>query len=196
MAKIDDLISELEYRIRQLKIEYDIFLAGGKNTPPLNLRSKLESLIQQILDTRGISYAQKFKFNTMVARYTAYKELWRKRLQEKEEKGILRAEEDLKEMMGLPANTSARQDTDQYSLVTDDPSRHYNDVKDFYRYMQETSQRLGQSDFSMNFDKFFDFLQVKTSQLKAKYDCRAVEFQARIDESDGKLKFSAKVRHK
>ncbi|MBN2431184.1 MAG: hypothetical protein JXQ27_06895 [Acidobacteria bacterium] len=196
MTKTDDLINELEYRIRQLKIEYDIFLVGGKNTPPLNLRNKLESLIQQILDSRNISYSQKFKFNTLVARYTAHKELWRKKLQEKEEKGILRSEEELGELLGAPAEAPVQEDANQYTFITTDPSRHYDSVKEFYQFMQQTSQRLGQKDFNMNFDKFFDFIQVKTAQLKEKYSCRAVEFQARVNEEEGKLKFSARVRHK
>jgi len=196
MSKTEDLINELEYRIRQLKIEYDIFLVGGKNTPPLNLRSKLESLIQQILDSRNISYAQKFKFNTLVARYTAYKELWRKKLQEKEEKGILRSEEELGELLGVPADNPAQASDNQYTFVTEDPSNHYDSVKDFYQFMQDTSRRLGQQDFNMNFDRFFDFIQVKTAQLKEKYSCRTVEFQARVNEEEGKLKFSARVRHK
>jgi len=196
MDQIEELVNELEKKIRQLKVEYDIFIVGGKNVPPVHLKNSVDSLIQRLLDTKGFSYAQKFKYNTLIARYYAYKEVWRKKIQDKEEKGVLREEKELKELQAPTPEAIAKRDQNQYVFVTDDPAKNVDMVKEFYTYMQHTHERVGQQSFEMDFDKFFHFLEVKTTQLKQKYKCDAVEFRARVDSAEKKVKFSAKIKQK
>jgi hypothetical protein len=84
-AAIDKQIGKLEDDIRRLKIEFDIFFNGAAKRAPLEARARLESQIKRLLDNRGLSYAQRYKLNSAVARFTSYRELWRRTLRAKGE---------------------------------------------------------------------------------------------------------------
>ena len=49
----------------------------------LESRARLESFIKRIADNRNLSYAQRYYFNTLVSRFTSYRELWRRTLRAK-----------------------------------------------------------------------------------------------------------------
>jgi hypothetical protein len=82
---IDKQLGKLEDDVRRLKIEFDIFFNGAAKRPPLEARARLESQIKRMLDNRGLSYAQRYKLNSIVGRYTSYRELWRRTLRMKGE---------------------------------------------------------------------------------------------------------------
>ena len=46
----------------------------------------------------------------------------------------------------------------------------------------------------MDIAKFHIFLRNKTSEIKTKTNCKAVEFQVQLDLAEGKVKFSAKTK--
>ena len=79
-AAIDKQISRLEDDIRKLKIDFDIYFNGATKRPPLEARARLESTIKRVSDNRHISYAQRYQLNTIVSRFTSYRELWRRTL--------------------------------------------------------------------------------------------------------------------
>lgn len=82
-ADIDQQLARMEEDIRRLKIDFDIYFNGATKRPPLEARARLDSYIKRIADNRGLSYAQRYHFNTLVARFTSYRELWRRNLKAK-----------------------------------------------------------------------------------------------------------------
>ena len=82
-AEIDQSLARLEDDIRKLKIDFDIYFNGGTKRPPLEARARLDAMIKRLADNRGLSYAQRYYFNTLVARFTSYRELWRRTLKAK-----------------------------------------------------------------------------------------------------------------
>jgi len=82
---IDQQIARLEEDIRKLKIDFDIYFNGGAKRPPLEARARLESNIKRISDDRNLTYAQRYQFNTVISRFTSYRELWRRLLKAKGE---------------------------------------------------------------------------------------------------------------
>src|SRR4051794_38408904 len=87
-AEIDLQLSRLEDDIRKLKIDFDIYFNGATKRPPLQARARLDSMIKRIADNRKLSYAQRYYFNTLVARFTSYRELWRRALKTRGEELI------------------------------------------------------------------------------------------------------------
>lgn len=79
-ASVEQEIARLEDAIRKLKIDFDIYFNGAAKRPPLEARARLESNIKRIADDRGLTYAQRYKLTTLVSRFTAYRELWRRSL--------------------------------------------------------------------------------------------------------------------
>jgi len=82
-VEIDHQLGRLEDDIRKLKIDFDIYFNGGSKRPPLEARARLESIIKRIADNRNLTYAQRYYYNTLVARFTSYRELWRRTLKAK-----------------------------------------------------------------------------------------------------------------
>jgi hypothetical protein len=79
-VEIDQQLGRLEDDIRKLKIEFDIYFNGGTKRPPLESRARLDANVRRIADDRNLSYAQRYHFNSLVARFTSYRELWRRTL--------------------------------------------------------------------------------------------------------------------
>jgi hypothetical protein len=87
-ADIDQQLARMEDDIRKLKIDFDIYLNGANKRPPLEARARLEAYIKRIADNRNLSYAQRYYFNTLVSRFTSYRELWRRTLKSKGEEFV------------------------------------------------------------------------------------------------------------
>jgi hypothetical protein len=75
---IDMQLAKLEEDIRRLKIEFDIFFNGGQKRPPLEFRGRVEAALKRISDDRNLTFAQRYLFNSLMSRYTSYRELWRR----------------------------------------------------------------------------------------------------------------------
>lgn len=85
VSDVDQQLGRLEDDIRKLKIDFDIFFNGASKRPPLEARARLESVIKRVADNRNLTYAQRYQLNMLVARFTSYRELWRRTLKAKGE---------------------------------------------------------------------------------------------------------------
>ena len=91
MATIDEELGQLERDIRQLKIEYDAFFGGGRKRPPTEIEWRCDLLVKRYSERGGeLKYGQRFRFNNLAQTYAKYKEIFRKRLAQREEGKIER----------------------------------------------------------------------------------------------------------
>src|SRR5580658_3651414 len=83
---IEEDIAQLEKDIRQMKIEYEQYFGGGKVRPPTEIEWRVDSMLKRYSD-RGanMSYSQRFQYGNLVQMYTKYRDMFRKRLKQKEE---------------------------------------------------------------------------------------------------------------
>ena len=79
-AAFDKQLARLEDDVRKLKVDFDIYFNGSANRPPLEARARLEAFIRRLSDSRTMSYVQRYQLSTLVARYSSYRELWRRSL--------------------------------------------------------------------------------------------------------------------
>lgn len=80
VGTIEQQIGKLEEDIRKLKIDFDIYFNGAVKRPPLEARARLESQIKRMTDNRKLTFAQRYQLNGLLARYTSYREVWRRTL--------------------------------------------------------------------------------------------------------------------
>ena len=80
LGTIEQQIAKLEEDIRKLKIDFDIYFNGSVKRPPLEARARLESQIKRMTDNRRLTFAQRYQLNTLLARFTSYREIWRRTL--------------------------------------------------------------------------------------------------------------------
>src|SRR6202795_5266536 len=91
MATIDEELGQLERDIRQLKIEYDQFFGGGRKRPPTEIEWRIELLVKRYAERGGdLKYGQRFRINNLTQTYAKYKDIFRKKTQQKEEGKIQR----------------------------------------------------------------------------------------------------------
>ena len=79
-ANLEKQLVRLEEEIRKLKIDFDIYLNGATKRPPLEARARLESQIKRMMDNRSMSFQQRYQLNSLVSKFTSYRELWRRAL--------------------------------------------------------------------------------------------------------------------
>src|SRR5262249_35070303 len=86
MATIDEELGQLERDIRQLKIEYDQYFGGGRKRPPTEIEWRIELIIKRYGERSGeLKFGQRFRYNNLTQTYAKYKDIFRKRTQQKEE---------------------------------------------------------------------------------------------------------------
>ena len=80
MDELEEQIEKLDDDVRRLKIEFDIYFNGGTKAPPHQSRASLEARIKRLNGNRDLSFARRYRLNSLISKYTAYRELWRRRL--------------------------------------------------------------------------------------------------------------------
>lgn len=85
LVEIDQTLKRLEEDIRKLKIDYGIFFNGGLKRAPHEARGRVEAIIKRLADDRNLNYAQRYQFNSVVASFNVYRDLWRRQLKKKGE---------------------------------------------------------------------------------------------------------------
>lgn len=86
-SPLDAEFGLLETELRKLESEYNMFFAGRLPRPPWATRSAVQSAIkrlERIVHTKGL-YAERFRFQTIQARYATFVELWDRGLRAREE---------------------------------------------------------------------------------------------------------------
>ena len=81
----DEQLTRLEDDIRRLRVEFDIFFNGGAKRPPYDTKGRVETLLKRLGDDRTLTYAQRYRYNSLAARYNAFRDLWRRTMQGREE---------------------------------------------------------------------------------------------------------------
>src|SRR5207344_2964879 len=84
MPLAEDL-EAIEKQIRQLQIEWDKFFGGIEKKPPTDLKSRLEGIIRRHANAEIRNSTERFRYQTMVAKYNTLSELWGKKLRAREE---------------------------------------------------------------------------------------------------------------
>ncbi|MEO6390440.1 MAG: hypothetical protein ABIP75_01230, partial [Pyrinomonadaceae bacterium] len=82
---VDQQMARLEVDIRRLKVEFDIFFNGGVKHPPYETRNRVETTFARLGDDRTLTYAQRYKYNSLASRFASFRDMWRRSMQSKEE---------------------------------------------------------------------------------------------------------------
>ncbi len=198
MATIDEDLSQLERDIRALKIEYEQYFGGGRSRPPSDTEWRIELVIKRYADrTAEINFAQRFRYNNLAQTYAKYREIFRKRMRQREEGTVQRhygaaakaiEEERAREEKSQP---EAARPTTLAVVTSEDLERESNKVKELYQAYLNAKQNAGQNTSQVTFAHFQDFVRRKTQELKKSKDTQ-VEYIVAVEGDQVRLK--ARVR--
>ncbi|MEK6285710.1 MAG: MXAN_5187 C-terminal domain-containing protein [Acidobacteriota bacterium] len=178
-SPIDQDLDRLEYEIRRLKVEYDIYFNGGTLRPPIDTKGRVETAIKRIYDMRGLSFGQRFRYNSLVARYNVMRELWRRHTQSREESGRPPTPEAL---------TALRE---QVAVIRcHDPQLEPEKVSELYDQLVAAKRKCGEKIGVLSLEVFTQFLTSRAEHIKDNLATDAVDFVVGVD--NGRVKFAAR----
>lgn len=178
-SPIDQDLDRLEYEIRRLKVEYDIYFNGGTLRPPVDTKGRVETAIKRIYDMRGMSFGQRFRYNSLVARYNVMRELWRRQTQDREESGRRPAVE---------VQTAAREHVT--SIRCRDPKVEPEKVSELYDHLIAAKRECGERLGALSLEVFRQFIISRAEYIKDHLATDAVDFIVGVD--NGHVKFAVR----
>lgn len=208
MATIDEELGQLERDIRQLKIEYDQYFGGGRKRPPTEIEWRIELIIKRYAERGGeLKFGQRFRYNNLTQTYAKYKDIFRKRLQQKEEgrsqrhfgaaaKAIEaeRAKHAPAPSAEAPAANGAPTAAPPaaFRVVCSEPDREPEKVDQLYQAFLQAKAQAGEETGKLSPAGFKEFVRKKTKDLQATQKCRDVEYVVEV--VDGQVKLKALVK--
>ena len=182
---IEEQLARLEEDIRRLKIEFDVYFNGASKRPPYDTKNRVETIIKRLLDDRTLTYAERFHYNSLASRFNAFRELWRRTMQGREEgrDPVATARAMSKLERSVPFNRS--------TFACEDAHKDVTTVKSLYDSLLEAKRRCGESTVDFSFPRFHRLIASKADTLKERLGCARVLFS--VDVEDGHVSFKAKA---
>ena len=193
----------LDAALRKLEAEYNMYFAGRSPRPPIESRKRVEQLVTRLDRMYIQNYADRFRFNTLQARFSTFTELWDRGLKSREEGRhgpFVPPRRD--EPPPAPAKTGEPAgDTGEPALKTGQPARRGgSNVESFkdpanekeklqHLYDQLVEARRSVGEEAVPFTKFTDLVQSQVQRLQEKGNSE-VAFKVAV--KDGKVSFTAK----
>jgi hypothetical protein len=198
ITTVDDELAQFERDIRQLKVEYDQYFGGGRKRPPTEIEWRIELTIKRYAERSGeLKFGQRFRFNNMTQTYAKYKDIFRKRLQQKEEGKVQRhfgaaakeieAERARKqaEITDKEAKQAARTG---FRISCAEPEMEADKIAKLYEVFLHAKQAVGEDTAKLTRSSFNEFLLKKTKDLQKQKNCHEVEYVVEVVEGHVKLK--------
>ncbi len=184
---IDDQLVRLEDDVRKLKVEFDVYFNGGGKRPPYDAKNRVDTQIKRLADERKFTFAQRYHYNAIVARYTAFRDLWRRTMQDREEG---------RGSAALRASISARRkengpETAPATFVCGDARADVPTVQSLYDTLVQAKRACGERVDDFSFAQFHRLLAEKTEALKERLGCERVRYSVQME--GGRVQFKAKA---
>ncbi len=218
MATIDEELGQLERDIRQLKIEYDQYFGGGRKRPPTEIEWRIELVVKRYSERGGeLKYGQRFRYNNLTQTYAKYKDIFRKRMQQKEEGRFQRhfgaaakaieaerakhapaveapppPSHGAGEGHRVPAVVAAPPQPSAFRMVCSEPDNEMEKVEQLYNAFLRAKTEAGEETTKLSPAGFKEFVRKKTKDLQEKQNCRDVEYV--IETVAGQVKLKALVK--
>ncbi len=197
MSLPEDL-DRLDVALRQLQVKWDLFFNGAERKPPSELQAQVETLIRRHAGTDIRNNAERFRYQSLSARFTTFNELWQKRLRAREEGKVfglhgLRADQLPPPAPAGPAPAAPRAGgpgarPGEFRVA--DPSADVSSVKALYERFAEERRRAGEGP-PPAFESFRDLIGQQTARIRAEKGAAAVDF--RLETKGGKVSLKARI---
>lgn len=194
MIKQDEELDRLEEDIRRLKNRYDQFFNLITKLPPSFERHQIEAMIHEISKQKMRDNTRRFRFNTILSRYNQFREMWARKMREREEGPLdfRRRQAAMQAPLAAPhppppraAVTSAR--PDPYVKMT--LGANGEEIRRLYGEIERAHLEMGKLP-NVSLEQLTTMIEKQSDVVRAKYNVKTVAF--RVETIDGKVKLKAK----
>jgi hypothetical protein len=188
---LEEDLATLEQSLRQLQIEWEKFFGGVERKPPTELKNRVEGLIRKYAYGEMRNNTERFRYQTLTARYNTFSELWAKRLRALEEgrpAGLHGRAAAAAPPPAAPA-AAARRPGPPGQVRVQDPARDTDAVRHLFDSFLEVRKQTGESG-AVKFESFQKIVTQQAARILAEKGAQAVEF--RLETKDGKVSLKAR----
>jgi hypothetical protein len=191
---IDQELDLLNDAFRRLKVEYDIYFAGGTKRPPVDNEARIQTQIRRHMENSRLNMVQRYRLANMAQRYAVFTDLWRRKARVKDQ-GYRRPEDKLIGVGGFGhldqphlfgPQDQGQEHSESFLLFTSDVF----EVVALYESVVRARETLGQPLGA--FDSFAAFVQLKTNSIRSQFKCAAVEYTVLV--KGGQVRLKARPR--
>jgi hypothetical protein len=177
---IDEELRMLEFKLAQLKRDYDQYFLGNRPREPAQLRGEVNKTVIELTNTAIKNTASRFKFTSICSRYQAFRRQWDETLRKIEagtyERHRFKAKLREHEAEAAPAAPPAA------------PGRSAEG--ELYDAYLEARRTCGESVKGLTREKLDGILAQQRDALRAKFGA-AAEFRFRVQIEGGKARLKA-----
>ena len=203
MATIDEELGTLERDIRQLKIEYDQYFGGGRKRPPNEIEWRIDLVVKKYGERSGdMKIGQRFRFNNLTQTYAKYKDIFRKKLRQKEEGTVQRhfgaaakaieAERAKAAEASSQAAAAVAETPGAFRIICSRPDEEEEKVNRLFQALVEAKKSAGEGIERLSHAGFAEFVRKKTKDLQKEKAGADVEYV--VETIDGQVKLKALVK--
>ena len=194
MALADDL-DRLETAIRQLQVKWDLFFSGAEKKPPVDTQAQVDQLVRRYANQEIRNNGERFRYQSLTARYTTFSELWQKRLRAREEGKVfgmhgLRAEKMPPPPPPRPQLEHPHAAAAPSEFRVADAGRDTESIRALYDRFVAEKARAGDG-AAPAFESFRQLIAKQSDRIRSEKGARAVDF--RLETKDGKVALKARV---
>ena len=182
----DEQLTRLEEDIRRLRVEFDIFFNGAAKRPPYDTKGRVETLLKRLGDDRTLTYAQRYRYNSLAARYNAFRDLWRRTMQGREE-----GRDAVSAARAHVKKEATAHEIHPVSFVCADAHHEVEVLKNLYNSLVEAKRSCGEPTEDLSFPKFHRLIASKADGLKQQFGCDRVRFSVAVE--GGHVSFKARA---
>lgn len=192
----DRQLRELETEIKKLEVEYNLFFIGRAAKLPWDTRARVEGLVKQYDRMHIQNTAERFRFQGLQSRFSAFCELWERHLRSRElgrpgprggspgggapPPAPPRARQGEAEATATPGRPGV--------VALRDPEAEGEKVQVLYEQLNSARRQAGEAD--VPFERFREVVRAQVSKFAA--DGTEVAF--RVGVQDGRVTFTAKPK--
>jgi hypothetical protein len=173
--KVQKELDDIEKSMALLKRDFEIYFAGGSKLPPLDSFNKLEKVIKHYTTKTGLSYAERFRYNSLAARFNTYSDLWNKQM---------RIREEGKQTVAPVPHAKPRPSEKPPA----EPLRPADKIQTLYDNYVKAKQDTGEAVSGVSLQSFAQLIKKQKQALIEKYQCNDVDFYVSVDGGKAKLK--------
>jgi hypothetical protein len=190
---LEEDLQELETAIRRLGVEWDKFFAGVEKKPPNDLKRSTDALFRRHAHAELKNATDRFRYQTLTAKYNTLSELWAKKLRLREEGKAFGVHGLKAEVLPPPPPPPPRGRAgarDGAEVRVGNPERDAEAVRTLYDRFVAARVAAGEA-APVRFETFHKQISQQSSRLLSEKGGSAVDF--RLETKDGKVSLKAKI---
>jgi len=195
VIKPDEELDKLEEDIRRLKNMYDQFFTGIVKVPPSFHRHQIEGSIHEISKQKMRDNTRRFRFNTILSRYNQFREMWARKMREREEGPLdfrmrqraMNKPPEPRHEAPPPTPRVTSEAPDPYVRMT--PGANGEQIRRLFELVERENLKLGKTP-NVTMEQLAAMVQKQSETLREKYHVNSVAF--RVETIDGRVKLKAK----